>query len=174
MFRDKQWAAEVGNVYGMYLEGIPISDAYDLLADWIEAHPEIQRQMEVALAIKDFTQLKKEREREAKEKDDLEAATGWMASALPGMAEILPTLPRAVEVAPNRHKDLPQLRHSDVVKLLNIVDNRAQGMIDGGHEYKKDQHRKWDPILEALPADDSRTIAEVIDNRPDEYGTGEL
>ena len=55
MFRDKQWAAEVGNVYGMYLEGIPVSDAYDLLADWIEAHPEIRRQMEVVLAIKDFT-----------------------------------------------------------------------------------------------------------------------
>lgn len=171
MFKDKQWAAEVGNVFGMHLEGIPISDAYDLLADWIEDHPEIQRQMEVALAIKDLTQLRKEREREAREKADLETATGWMASALPGMAEILPTLPRAVEVAPNRTKDLPQLRHSDVVKLLNIIDNRAQQMIDGGREYQKDQHRKWDPILGALPADDSQTIAEIIDNRPDgEYG----
>jgi hypothetical protein len=172
MFRDKLWMAEVGNVYGMHLEGIPISDAYDLLADWIEDHPDVQRQMGLALAIRDFTQLRKEREREAKEKADLEAATGWMAAALPGMAEILPTLPRAVEVAPNRTKDLPQLRHSDVVKLLNIIDNRAQQMIDGGHEYKKDQHRKWDPILAALPSDDSKTIAQIIDNRPDEeYGT---
>jgi hypothetical protein len=172
MFKDKSWAAEVGNVYGMHLEGIPISDAYDLLADWIEDHPEIQRRMEIALASKDFTQLRKEREREAKDQADLEAATGWMAAALPGMAEILPKLPRAVEVAPNRHKDLPQLRHSDVVKILNIVDNRAQGMIDGGREYHKDQHSKWDPILDALPADDSKTIAEIIDNRPDEeYGS---
>jgi hypothetical protein len=172
MFKDKLWAAEVGTVFGMHLEGIPISDAYELLADWIEDHPDVQRQMEVALAIKDFTQLRKEREREAQEKADLEVATGWMQNALPDMAEILPKLPRAVEVAPNRHKDLPQLRHSDVVKLLNIVDNRGKGMIEGGEEYLKDQHRKWDPILAALPADDSKTIAEVIDNRPDEeYGT---
>lgn len=168
MFKDKQWAAEVGNVFGMHLEGIPISDAYELLADWIEDHPDVQRRMGVALAIKDFTQLRKEREREAKEKADQEAATGWMASALPGMAEILPTLPRAVEVAPNQTRDLPGLRFSDVVKHLNIVDNRAKLMIENGEEYHKDQHRKWDPILAALPPDDTKTIAEVIDNRPDE------
>jgi hypothetical protein len=173
MFKDKLWAAEVGNVFGMHLEGIPISDAYELLADWIEDHPDVQRRMGVALAIKDFTQLRKEREREAQQQADLKTATGWMAQALPGMAEILPTLPRSVEVAPQRHKSLPELRFSDVIKHLNIVDNRAQQMIDGGNEYHKDQHRKWDPILAALPSDDSRTIAEIIDSRPDEeYGTG--
>lgn len=172
MFNDKLWKGEVGSVFGMHLEGIPISDAYEMLADWIEDHPDIQRQMNVTLAIRDFTQLRKERERDARENTDLEAATGWMAAALPGMAEILPKLPRAVEVAPNRTKALPELRHSDVVKLLKIVDNRGKGMIEGGEEYLKDQHRKWYPILEALPADDSKTIAEVIDNRPDEeYGT---
>lgn len=171
MFRDKLWAAEVGNVFGMYLEGIPVSDAIELLADWIDDRPELQRRMGVALASKDFTQLRKEREREAKDKADEEAATGWMAAALPGMAEILPTLPREVEVAPNRMKDLTKLRHSDVVKILNIVNNRAQQMIDGGNEYYKDQHHKWDPILAALPLDDSRTIAEIIDDRPgEEYG----
>ncbi len=172
MFRDKQWVGEVGHVYGMHLEGIPISDAYELLADWIDDHPDLQRRMGVARAIKDFTELRKEREREAKEKADLEAATGYVAVTLPGMAEILPTLPREVEVAPMRTKDLLELRHSDVVKHLNIVDNRAQQMIDGGHEHKKDEHRKWDPILSALPPDDSRTIAEIIDDRPgEESGT---
>lgn len=172
MFGDKQWKAEVGNVYAQHLQGIPISDAYEMLADWIEDHPDIQRRMEVALAIKDFTQLRKDREREAREKADREAATGYMVTTLPGMAEILPTLPREVEVAPMRTKELLELRHSDVAKHLNIVDNRAQQMIDGGHEHKKDEHRKWDPILAALPADDSKTVAEIIDDRPDEgYGT---
>ncbi len=172
MFKDKQWAGEVGHIYGMHLEGTPISDAYELLADWIEDHPDLQRRMGVALAIKDFTELRKQREREAMEKADLEAATGYMVTTLPGMAEILPTLPREVEVAPKRTKDLPELRYSDVVKHLNIVENRAQQMIDGGHDYRKDQHRKWDPILAALPSDDSRTIAEIIDDRPDEeYGS---
>jgi hypothetical protein len=173
MFKDKQWAGEVGHIYGMHLEGTPISDAYELLADWIEDHPDLQRRMGVALAIKDFTELRKQREREARERADIEAATGYMVTALPGMTEILPTLPREVEVAPRRTKDLPELRHSDVVKHLNIIDNRAQQMIDGGHEYHKEQHRKWDPILAALPSDDSRTIAEIIDDRPDEeYGSG--
>lgn len=168
MFRDKQWAGEIGHVYGMHLEGIPISDAYELLADWIDDHPDLQRRMGVALAIKDFTELRKQREREATEKADLEAATGYVAFTLPGMAEILPTLPREIEVAPNRTKDLLGLRHSDVVKHLIIVDNRAQLMVDNGHDYGKDEHRKWDPILSALPSDDSRTIAEIIDDRPDE------
>jgi hypothetical protein len=171
MFKDKLWAAEVGNVFGMHLEGIPISDAYDLLADWIEDHPDVQRRMGLALAIKDFTELRKEREREAREKADLEAATGYAMQPLPGMAEILPTLPREVEVAPQRHKRLLELRFSDVIKVLNIIDNRAKQMIDGGHEYQNDQHRKWDPILAALPSDNSKTVAEIIDNRPDEeYG----
>lgn len=171
MFNDKQWKGEVGHVFGMHLEGIPISDAHDLLADWIEAHPDVQRRMNIDLAIKDFRQLRKDREQAAKDKADIEEATGWMEGALPGMAEILPKLPRAVEVAPNRTKQLPELCYSDVVKILNIVDNRGKGMIEGGEEYLKDQHRKWDPILEALPDDDSKTIAEIIDNRPDEeYG----
>lgn len=171
MFRDKQWQGEVGNVYGQHLEGIPISDAFELLADFIDKHPELQRRMGVALAIKDFTELRRQRERERKEKADLEEATGYVAFTLPGMAEILPTLPRQIEVAPNHTKDLLGLRHSDVVKHLNIVDNRAQKMADNGRDYGKDEHRKWDPILSALPADDSRTIAEIIDDRPDE-GSG--
>ncbi len=168
MFSDKQWKAEVGRAYGLHLEGSPISDAYELLADWIEDHPDLQRRMGVALAIKDFTEVRKQREREAREKADIEAATGYVAFTLPGMAEILPTLPRAVEVAPNQTKDLLGLRFSDVVKHLSIADNRAQLMVDNGQEYRKDEHRKWDPILEALPSDDSMTLAEVIDNRPDE------
>lgn len=116
--RDKQWTGEVGHVYGMHLEGIPISDAYELLADWIDDHPDVRRQMAVALAIKDFTELRKQRERDAKDKADLEAATGYAQSPLPGMAEILPTLPRQIEVAPNHTKDLLGLRHSDVVKHI--------------------------------------------------------
>src|SRR5947207_15277255 len=101
MFRDNLWAAEVGKVFGQHLEGVPISDAYEMLADWIEEHPDVQRRMEVALAIKDFTELRKQREREAREKADLEADTGYAQLVLPEMAEILPTLPREVEIAPN-------------------------------------------------------------------------
>lgn len=169
MFKDEEWAGQVARIYGMHREGTPISEAYEHLADWIADHPDQQRRMGVALAIKDFTEFRKQREREARDQADLEAATGYMTTTLPGMAEILPTLPRTVEVVPARDfKDLLELRHSDVVKHLNIVDNRAKKMVDNGHEHHKEQHRKWDPILAALPSDDSRTIAEIIDDRPDE------
>lgn len=167
IFKDSGWLGALDRVLSQHNGGLPISDAYDLLADWAEDHPDVQRRMILdRVAIRDLNELRKERDRKARDEADEAEAAGWVKPVIPGMEELLPKLPRRVEVAPNREKDLLSLRNSDIRKHLNIVDNRATQAIDGAEEYRKDEHRKWDPILSVLPDDDSRTLGEVIEEPP--------